>query len=180
MDAIGDCKMKKPVAGKTPEGLLIEAMKATFGGDERRIKHALAVLDYAKRISEVEGGDFQVILSAAVLHDIGIHEAERKYGSPAGHYQEIEGPPIAREILDRIGMDEDRVDHVCRIIANHHSDRDIDTTEFRVIWDADWLVNIPVWYPEMTVEELQRKIDRVFKTGAGRKIAYSTLLPISN
>ena len=172
--------MKHDPEHQVLEEQYINAMKKTFGEDERRINHALAVLDYAKQISSAEGGDAQVILSAAVLHDIGIHEAEKKHGSPAGHYQEIEGPPIAKEILERIGMDEERIDHVCRIIANHHSDKDIDTPEFCVIWDADWLVNIPVWYPEMTGEELERKIDRVFKTGTGREIACSVFLADAN
>lgn len=37
--------------------------------------------------------------SAALLHDIGIKESERKYHSSAGHYQEIEGPAIAKCLL---------------------------------------------------------------------------------
>ena len=122
---------------------LIQRMKDVFGEDEKRINHALAVLKYAEQIHKVEGGDSNVITAAAILHDIGIHEAERKYGSAAGKYQELEGPPIARNILKDEGFASETIEHVCKIIANHHTAINIDTLEFRVLWDADWLVNIP-------------------------------------
>jgi len=112
---------------------LINEMKTVFGSDEKRIKHALAVLDYAERIQAVEGGDPLVVKAAAILHDIGIHEADRKYGSPAGKYQEIEGPPLAEEILRKHDLSPEIVEHVCGIIANHHSAKGIDTTEFRIL-----------------------------------------------
>ena len=66
-------------------------------GDARRIHHFLKVYAYADTIGRLEGlpEDQQDILrTAAVLHDIGIHAAEEKYGSSSGKYQEIEGPAI--------------------------------------------------------------------------------------
>lgn len=81
------------------ENELIAAMKAEFGSDQKRIAHALNVLDWAKKIMDHEGGNREIVLAAAVLHDIGIQAAERKHGSNAPKYQELEGPPIARRIL---------------------------------------------------------------------------------
>jgi hypothetical protein len=146
-------------------------MQRIFGADQRRIDHAMSVLGYSEQIQAAEGGDIQVIQAAAILHDIGIREAERKYGSSAGHYQEIEGPPIAEQILRVRGVDEERIKHVCRIIANHHSARDIDTLEFRVLWDADWLVNLPEVFEKNVTIDRRSKIANIFKTGAGRQIA---------
>ena len=80
---------------------LIQKMKDVFGDDQKRINHALAVLKYAEQIHAVEGGDAAVVTAAAILHDIGIHQAEQKYGSTAGKYQEIEGPPIAEANSER-------------------------------------------------------------------------------
>jgi hypothetical protein len=151
--------------------MLILDMRETFGEDRKRIDHALAVLGYADRIRSVEGGDPIVIQAAAVLHDIGIREAERKYGSSAGRYQEIEGPPMAERILRNRSVDDDRIAHVCRIVANHHSARDIDTLEFRVLWDADWLVNWPEMCPDASAVDLQARIHRIFKTNTGRETA---------
>jgi hypothetical protein len=151
--------------------ILIQKMKEVFGDDRKRIDHALAVLGYAERIQAVEGGDETVVTSAAILHDIGIHQAEQKYSSTAGKYQEIEGPPIAEKILNGEGVDSERIGHICKIIANHHSAKNIDTLEFRVIWDADWLVNIPDECGKMSLDRLKGFIGRIFKTNTGRQIA---------
>jgi hypothetical protein len=151
--------------------MLIRDMQEIFGADRRRIEHALAVLAYAEQIRSAEGGDPLVVQAAAILHDIGIPEAERKYHSAAGRYQEVEGPPLAEQVLRRRAVDEDRLAHVCRIIANHHSARDIDTLEFRVLWDADWLVNLPEMYPDVADADLAARMDRIFKTNTGRETA---------
>jgi endogenous inhibitor of DNA gyrase (YacG/DUF329 family) len=156
---------------KTVRDTLVERMKDFFGSDEKRIDHALKVLEYAERIGAAEGGDPLVVKAAAILHDIGIPEAERKYGSAAGRYQEIEGPPIAERILRESDIDPDRIEHICRIIANHHSAREIDTLEFRVLWDADWLVNLQEDFDGVGPEQRRAKIDAVFRTEKGRLLA---------
>jgi putative nucleotidyltransferase with HDIG domain len=176
------CQYAEQCLGVTVKSLtavrdrLIDEMKKTFGQDEKRIKHALAVLDYAEQIQALEGGDPLVVKAAAILHDIGIQEAERKYGSSAGKYQEIEGPPIAMEILKRYDIDAEAVKHICKIIANHHSAKDIDTIEFRIILDADRLVNISEEYPDASRDKLQKLIGSKFKTKEGGKIAEKLFL----
>jgi len=155
---------------------LIAEMRTTFGADERRIRHALKVLNYAETIQAAEGGDPLTVKAAAILHDIGIQEAERKHGSSAGRFQEIEGPPIARAILEKHGIAEEMTEHVCRIVGSHHSAGDVDTPEFRIVWDADWLVNLPEEHAGADREKLAAIIGRVFKTDTGRKLA-EQLLP---
>ena len=151
-------------------------MKRLFKTDFRRIGHATRVARYAERIGKRERGNMAVILAAAYLHDIGIHEAERKHGSAAGKYQEIEGPPIARAILEKLDVEPAVVDHVCLIVANHHSARDIDTPEFRIIWDADWLVKLPEEDDTSDTARLGQRIENIFKTERGRQIARTALL----
>ena len=155
---------------------LIERMKQIFGQDQKRIDHALAVLGYADWIRFSEGGDPFIVTAAAIFHDIGITQAELKYNSSAPRYQEIEGPPIARKVLQDYNIEADKIDHICKIIANHHSAKDIDTTEFRIIWDADWLVNIPTEYSDTDTDQLRSIIDKVFKTKKGHQIAVETFL----
>jgi len=133
-------------------------------------------LKYAEQIQAAEGGDPIVIKAAAILHDIGIAEAQRKYGSSAGRYQELLGPPIAEEILKRCDLESETLEHICRIIANPHSAKDIDTLEVRIVWDADWLVNIPEDFANASTEKLQEIIDKTFKTFKGRQIAMETFL----
>ena len=155
---------------------LILAMKATFGTDQRRIDHALHVLEHAETILAAQPADPLTVKAAAILHDIGIQEAERKHGSSGPRFQEMEGPPIARAILEKLGVDQSRIDHVCRIVGSHHSAKDIDTPEFRIVWDADWLVNIPEEHAGTSREKLAKLCARVFKTPKGRTLAEELLL----
>jgi HD superfamily phosphodiesterase len=141
---------------------LIERMKGYFGDDERRIRHALRVTEYAERILEHEKeAEGKIVIAAAILHDIGIHEAERKHGSTAGRYQEMEGPPIAREIMLQERLPGEMIEEVCRIIAHHHTPGVVDTIEFRVVYDADLIVNL---------EDKEIKRGK-FLTEGGRKVA---------
>ena len=77
--------------------------------------------------------------------------------------------------MEEIGLDEPTIEHVCRIVGSHHSGKDIDTPEFRIVWDADWLVNLP---EELTSEDRKPPADtveRIFRTGSGKKKAYELL-----
>ena len=151
--------------------VLTEEMKKLFGDDQKRINHALDVLKYAEQILLAEGGDPLVVKAAAILHDIGIHKAQSKHGSTAGKFQEIEGPVIAREILAKHGIDAELIEHICQIIANHHSAKNIDTKEFRIVFDADWLVNFHGQYPDADKEKAKERIDKIFKTQEGHRLA---------
>ena len=152
---------------------IIKEMKKIFTKDTKRIKHALQVLDYAKKINHKENGDSTIVNTAAILHDIGIKEAEKKHNSSAGVYQEKEGPPIAQKILEKFNYKKNSINHICNIIANHHSDLNIDTLEFKILWDADWLVNLKEEgiIKRKSKEELSKFIDKIFKTKTGKKIA---------
>ncbi|MFW6189488.1 MAG: HD domain-containing protein [Planctomycetota bacterium] len=155
---------------------LTDAVREEFGDDRRRIEHAFRVLDHAEDILREEGGDPRVVIAAALLHDVGIPAAVEKHGSSDPAHQEAEGPPIARRILDRLDFDPGAVDHVCRIIASHHSGGDIDTAEFRVVWDADRLVNIAEGEIDLTGDRAERKLERIFKTEAGKNKARAMFL----
>ncbi len=151
--------------------ILIEKMKAVFGTDQKRIHHALAVLDYAEKIQPSVSAQIDIVWASAVLHDIGIQQAERKYNSAAGMYQEMEGPPIARAILESLGWPQPDIDHVCDIVGSHHSGSRIDTPEFRCIWDADWIVNLAEDYADWTQDKKRHLIETVWRTDTGKQLA---------
>ena len=152
-------------------------MEGYFGDDTKRKNHARKVTEYAEQLLKPEGGDYQVVIGAAVLHDIGIHQAEKKYGSPAGKYQEIEGPPIAREILTALKFKPGQIDEICEIIGHHHSPGKINTQNFKILYDADWLVNLKDEFDIQDREKLGNIIQRVFLTESGRSLARRTYLP---
>ncbi|ABB13948.1 HD domain-containing protein [Carboxydothermus hydrogenoformans] len=157
----------------------IEAMKNYFGDDTRRINHALKVLNYAERIMEgenIEGDLKKIITITAILHDIGIIVAEQKYNSSAGKYQEIEGPPIAREIMVKNNEDKSIIERVCYIIGGHHTAEKNDGLDFQIIWEADLLVNIEEDGLDKNKENVKKIIEKNFKTNTGRNIAVKTYL----
>lgn len=150
---------------------LIGEMEIYFGVDTKRISHARKVTEYARVLLEREGGEYPVVIGAAVLHDIGIHEAEKKYGSTSGKYQEIEGPPIARGILEKLGFSPDQIHEICEIIAHHHSPGKITTLNFRILFDADWLVNLGDDFDIRDRNKLSHIIEKVFLTASGKALA---------
>lgn len=142
-----------------------------FGHDVRRINHALKVHAFAMLIGSRESLEsrlMEIVSSTALLHDIGIHEAERKYHSTAGNYQQIEGPPIARKILRELGADADIIDRVCFITANHHTYSQIDGIDFQVLVEADFLVNI--YEDEVKPEATASIYEKIFRTRAGKDL----------
>ncbi|MBI2869841.1 MAG: HD domain-containing protein [Chloroflexi bacterium] len=156
---------------------LADAMAAYFGDDSRRIAHARKVTGYAEKLLAEEPGDPNIVVPAALLHDIGIHAAEQKHGSSAGKFQEIEGPPVARAILARLAVPPARIDEICEIIAHHHSPGVVNTLNFRILYDADWLVNLGDETDTGDKARLGGVIDKLFLTPTGKKLARRVYLP---
>lgn len=138
------------------------------GKDVRRINHALKVYSFAQYIAEKEGcdaGAAEIIGCAAILHDIGIHNAERKYGSTAGNLQEAEGVIVASSLLEPVLMDGEAKNRVLYLIGHHHSYQRIDGTDFRILVEADFLVNI--FEDGMDKGAVLAVREGIFRTAAG-------------
>ncbi|MBU0729738.1 MAG: HD domain-containing protein [Proteobacteria bacterium] len=148
-------------------------MKRYFDGDFKRIGHATRVARHAGAINKIEQGNTAVILNAAYLHDIGIKEAEHKFNSASPRYQHQEGPPVAREILAKLGADQEVIDEVCDIIGHHHHPRENETLNFKVLYDADLIANLEDKHKEspITGERCQEIINKSFLTGGGKQVA---------
>ncbi|MBW2096248.1 MAG: HD domain-containing protein [Deltaproteobacteria bacterium] len=183
------CQYAKQCIGNLPPELLAQKedllkdrvaieMKRYFGRDFKRIGHATRVARFAEKIGREEKGNLAVILSAAYLHDIGIKEAEKKHSSTAARYQEEEGPPIAREILTKLGARDDLVEEVCDIIAHHHHPRSEETVNFKCLYDADMIVNLEEKQKEQASEpeHMEKVIEKSFLTEAGKTLARQELM----
>jgi len=150
---------------------LLKELEVYFGPDRKRIGHAQKVLYFAEELLRQEKADWHIVLPAAILHDVGIKVAEEKYGSSAGHYQEKEGPPVAKAILLKLGLRKEDIDQICAIIAHHHSPGKINTLNFKILYDADWLVNLKDELDLKDRDKLEKAINRVFQTESGKKLA---------
>jgi len=183
------CQFAEQCIGNLPPELLAQKddllkdrvaieMKRYFKNDFRRIGHATRVARYAERIGKSERGNMAVILSAAYLHDIGILEAEKKYGSTAAQYQEKEGPPIAESILNKLQAKDQLIAEVCNIIAHHHHPGADESLDFKVVYDSDLIENIDERQKENPLDrnKLEDLCDNSFLTTSGREIAREVLL----
>lgn len=183
------CKYAEQCLGELPPELLAKRddllkdrvaieMKRYFRDDFKRIGHATRVARYAEEIEKEEKGDPAVVLSAAYLHDIGIKEAEAEHQSIEPEYQYKYGPPVAREILARLDGKEDLIEEVCDIIGHHHHPRPDETINFKIVYDADLIVNLEEAKEAtaMAPENLATRIEKFFLTKRGREIARSVLL----
>lgn len=149
---------------------LLAAMMRYDAGDPKRIQHALKVFAYASLIGEAEGLDartLDILKTAAALHDIGIHNAEKLHGSSAGKWQEVEGPPVARKLLAPFGFDMAFVERVCFLIGHHHTYGAVDGPDYQILLEADLLVNC--YEDSVSPEAARHAGEKLFQTKTGRE-----------
>ncbi len=143
-------------------------MVAYNAGDLRRVNHLLKVYGFAKTIGEREGLDTrtqEILEIAALTHDIGIRNSERKYGSCSGEHQQQEGPAEARALLYALGAEVDIIERVCWLIAHHHTYTDIQGMDYQILVEADFLVN--AFEDEMDEDAIRTVREKLFRTNTG-------------
>lgn len=158
---------------------IIEAMRPVLDGHPERLTRALLVLDRAQEILLEEKADPQVVLAVALLHDIGLPRPEKTHDAsdPAG--QEVEGASLARQILGELDLRSDAIDQVCDVICQlaqrrespHPGADGADTPEFRVVWDADHLVEAPQTITGQSEEGQRVFLQETLRTPTGRELA---------
>ncbi|MBW1712289.1 MAG: phosphohydrolase [Deltaproteobacteria bacterium] len=141
---------------------LVAAVKKELGQDQARIKRSLSVLKWAQELLRQEKAEAKVVLAAALLHDFALQEAE--------------GLSVAQRVMKEAGLDPETIEHVSKIAASRRPAQNTDTPELRVVRDASWLVRIPEKYQDFDRDQLKGLIDKVFKTEAGKELAYRLYL----
>lgn len=140
-------------------------------GDAMRIQHFMKVHRFAQLLARSEHVDEHtqyVIEMAAVVHDIGIHPAEAKYGNSNGKHQEELGPAAAREMLSRLGVADADIDRVCYIVGHHHTYTHIDGIDYQIIVEADFLVNL--YEDNISEHGVDAALKNIFKTSLGKRL----------
>lgn len=137
--------------------------------DAKRIQHFLKVYEFAHLIGTKEGleKETQKILEiAAILHDIGIHPSEEKYGRCDGKLQEQEGPAYARELLQEFPeVTEEEIERICYLIAHHHTYKNVQGMDHQILLEADFLVN--AFEDELPQTAIDTFKEKVFETRSG-------------
>lgn len=147
-------------------------MVELYHGDPRRIHHFVKVHNFAAVIGSLErlNQETQFILeAAAIVHDIGIHISEEKYGNCNGKNQEKEGPALAKSILEKVGgFSGAQIDRICYLVGHHHTYNGVDGLDYQILLEADFLVN--AYEDELDKEARDAFVAKIFKTQTGTKL----------
>lgn len=146
-------------------------MLAFDKGDPMRIHHLLKVHRFAQLIAREERVDPHtqfVVECAAVVHDIGIHPAEEKYGRCDGKLQEQEGPAPARTLLAELGLPEADRERIAYLVGHHHSYDAIDGMDYQILVEADFLVNF--YEDGVAPDGIRKAVEKIFRTAAGKRL----------
>lgn len=94
--------------------------------------HLIPTVNYAQQLCNELGGDKEIIILAAWLHDIGSIRHGRK-----DHH--INGAKIAKQKLTELNYPPKKIEHICTCIHNHRGSltNERKTIEEKIIADAD-------------------------------------------
>ena len=115
-----------------------------YQDDPKHIQHFVKVHSFSRLIGQAEGLDekqLYTLEAAALVHDIGIKIGMEKYGRSDGKTQEQEGPEAAREMLTRLGFQENVIRRVEYLVGHHHTYKNIEGLDYQILVEADFLVN---------------------------------------
>ncbi len=139
--------------------------------DTKRIIHAMKVASFAEAIAVSEGieeYELEMLTCGAILHDIGIHMAEKLYNSASGFYQQKLGPSVAATFLEKAGFNTEEQGEICYLIAHHHTYTIKDNILLQILIEADLIVNAQENdIPEG--ETLNTMRENIFVTETGKK-----------
>ena len=101
-------------------------------------EHTERVYNLTMHIGKIEGADLEILALASLLHDIGRKEQDESRGK-IDHA--IRGAEMAKEILEKRGLNEKEVQKICHCIEAHRSKNSTvpETLEAKVLYDADKL-----------------------------------------
>lgn len=140
-------------------------------GDPMRVQHLMKVHRFAQligRMEQLDGHTQFVTECAALVHDIGIHPAEDKYGASNGPLQEQEGPAYARALLEKLGLETEDVDRICYLVGHHHTYTHIDGIDYQILVEADFLVNF--YEDDLGPQAVEHALTQVFRTPSGKEL----------
>lgn len=150
---------------------LIIDMMDYFAGDPARIHHFMKVLSYTRLIAhgeELTEEECFLLETTAILLDVGMKVCEQEYNSREDKYLRIESPKLAEKMLSDLGYAEDFIEKVKGLIDFHHSLEETDDIYSRILYEADFLVNIhEEEHDAMTIRIIYSNI---FYTDTGKEL----------
>lgn len=140
-------------------------------GNKHDIAHFLKVYAYARMIGEMEKlEEYQqkTLEIAAVIHDIACPVCREKYGNTNGANQEKESPVLVENFLKDTDLEQKMKERIKFLVSHHHTYTGVDGLDYRILLEADFLVNADEG--QMSQEAIETARERVFETAAGKKL----------
>jgi len=132
-------KIMKQKIAQLRERLIEEARKVISMNDPSHDwYHALRVLANAEQIAQIEGGDLEVIIPAALFHDAVNYSKD----DPRSKFAADESAMVAAKILQSVDcFDKNKIPLVCKAICEHSYGKGItpELLESKIVQDADRL-----------------------------------------
>ena len=135
------------------------------------IAHFLKVYTYAKLIGEKEGLDEttqKTLEIAAIIHDIACPLCREKYGNTNGKYQEKEGVALAEKFLKEAEIEGQMKERIVYLVSHHHTYENIDGMDYRILLEADFLVNADE--SQMSEKSIRNAREKIFETVTGKAL----------
>ena len=67
-----------------------------------------------------------------------------------------------------MGIDKDDIDRVCYLVGHHHTYSNIDGTDYQILVEADFLVNL--FEDNVPEHGVDTALERIFKTETGKHL----------
>ena len=155
----------------------IQKMIEFYKGNIHDIDHFLKVWTFAKTIGEQEKLDahtLEILELAAVIHDIACPLCREKYGNTNGKSQEFESPALVEAFFKDLAIDHADVERISWLAAHHHTYTNVDSLDYQILLEADFLVNAgESQYSKSTIENFRCN---VFRTVTGTRLLDSMYL----
>jgi len=136
---MGYIELKDVIEAATAETQrLIEVQNRRSQPFRNRFHHTMRVLNWAKRIQSVEGGDFEIITLAVLFHDAG-------WSDTVEHA--LIGVELAEKFLLENGVDPILIDQITSAVRTHNKrlePRESLPIENLIVMDADFLDEVGV------------------------------------
>lgn len=111
--------------------------------------HTEISIKFAYKLLEKEGGNEDIVIPAIILHDVGWKNVPqnlqlRAFGPKAKYpkinrIHEIEGVKIAKDILEKVHYDAQRIEEILKIVDGHDSRKKAISLNDKIVKDADRL-----------------------------------------
>ena len=108
------------------------------------------------------------------MHDIACPACRKKYGNANGKYQELESPPLVEKFFEGTPVERRMAERISWLVAHHHTYTNVDGLDYRILLEADFLVNAGEGGLSRAAIETMRQ--NVFRTETGIRLLDSVYL----